>query len=288
MRPLDNAISVGDRRAEAGSSESAALTSFGRALDIRGLFRSRFRRDLGLTVFAQIGLLAIGALTGLLSARLLGPQGRGELAALTLWPLTLISLTHLGTNSALVFHVGRHCYGLPEVFTAATMLGVLQAIFVLLLGLAALPLALRSYPPGVERLAIIFLCFAPVVILGGQPTSILQGKLDLAGYNLVRWSRPQPMDWAYWVFFFSVGLAWETWWHASLWGSFWLRFGAMALSVAGKVSALHGTAKRVRACLASAGRPSFRMWPYSLTNASTSSYYPFSFLLDSWACMWCP
>src|SRR5690349_13378859 len=101
MRPLDNAISVGDRRAEAGSSESAALTSFGRALDIRGLFRSRFRRDLGLTVFAQIGLLAIGALTGLLSARLLGPQGRGELAALTLWPLTLISLTHLGTNSAL-------------------------------------------------------------------------------------------------------------------------------------------------------------------------------------------
>src|SRR5436309_3501871 len=190
MRPLNEAISAHAPSIEAAPSESSALTGLRRAFDIPRLFRSRFRRDLGLTVFTQIGLLGIGALTGLLSARLLGPQGRGELAAVTLWPMALISLTHLGTNSALVFHAGRRRYGFSHVLTAATVLGVLQAIFVILLGLAALPLALRSYPPGVERLAIIFLCFAPVVILGGQPASILQGKLDLSGYNLVRTIAP--------------------------------------------------------------------------------------------------
>jgi O-antigen/teichoic acid export membrane protein len=183
---MNETISAPEAPIEAVPSESSALTGLGRAFDIRGLFRSRFRRDLGLTVFTQIGLLGIGALTGLLSARLLGPQGRGELAALTLWPMTLVALTDPGVNSALVFHVGKRRFGLFSVWTASSVLGLLQAACVIVAGAAALPLALRGYPPGVERLAIVFLCFAPVVILGGQPASILQGKLDLAGYNLVR------------------------------------------------------------------------------------------------------
>src|SRR2546426_7160154 len=59
MRPLDNAISVGDRRAEAESSESTTLTGLRRAFDIPLPFRSRFRRDLGLTALAQLGVLGI-------------------------------------------------------------------------------------------------------------------------------------------------------------------------------------------------------------------------------------
>ena len=190
MRPLDNAISVGDRRAEAESSESTTLTGLRRAFDIPLPFRSRFRRDLGLTALAQLGVLGINTLTGLLAARLLGPQVRGQLAALTLWPGALIFLTHPGIDAALVFHVGKQRFRFSEVWTAGAVLGILQTLLVIPVGLLVIPLALRSYPVGVRHLAIIFLCFAPSIIFVGQLTSLLQGKLRLAAYNLVRMIAP--------------------------------------------------------------------------------------------------
>ena len=190
MRSLDNAIPVGSRRAEAGSSESATLTGLRRAFDIPRLFRSRFRRDLGVTAFAQLGVFGINALTGLLAARLLGPQVRGQLAALTLWPGALIFLTHPGTDAALVFHVGKQRFRFSEVWTAGTVLSILQTLLVIPVGLFVVPLALRSYPAQVRHLAIIFLCSAPSIIFVSQLTSLLQGKLRLDAYNLVRTIAP--------------------------------------------------------------------------------------------------
>src|SRR5437879_7757313 len=190
MRRLDNAISVGDRRAEAESSESVTLPGLRRASDIPLPFRSRFRRDLGLTAFAQLGVFGINALTGLLAARLLGPQVRGQLAALTLWPGALIFITHPGTDAALVFHVGKQRFRFAEVWTAGTVLGILQALLVIPVGLLVVPLALRSYPAQVRHLAIIFLCSAPSIIFVSQLTSLLQGKLRLDAYNLVRTIAP--------------------------------------------------------------------------------------------------
>ncbi|PYU96020.1 MAG: hypothetical protein DMG25_02915 [Acidobacteria bacterium] len=254
MRSLDNAISVGDRRAEAESSESATLTGLRRALDIPRLFRSRSRTDLGLTVLAQLSLLALGALTGVLSARVLGPQGRGELAALTLWPLALISLATLGMNQSIVFHSGRNLYSLSEIWTSSAVIGLGQSLAVILVGLLVLPLALRNYSPSVKHLGLLFLVIMPLLLFQGSsyPANIVQGKLDLDSFNLIRllpglayalgltalwWLKISSISYVvasqilglavatvfgYWIFLrkFPVGLAWHSGAGASL-----LRFG---------------------------------------------------------------
>lgn len=181
---MDNEISVRHAPTPAASSAATALAGLRRAFHLQGL--SPFRRNLGLTVAGQLGILGIGTLTGLLSARLLGPQGRGQLAALTLWPSTLIFLTHPGTDAALVFHAGKRRFDFSEVWTAGTALGLLQTLLVIPIGLLVLPRALRAYPPQVERLAVVFLCFSPAIIFAGQPYALLQGKLHLGAYNLVR------------------------------------------------------------------------------------------------------
>ncbi|HKS96706.1 MAG TPA: hypothetical protein VJV74_11335, partial [Terriglobia bacterium] len=98
------------------------------AFGISRLLHSRFRRDLAGTFATQAGILGLGAVTGILTARMLGPQGRGELAALTLWPMTLIFLCSMGLDSALVFHVGKRQFSLAEVWTASTALGVVQTV----------------------------------------------------------------------------------------------------------------------------------------------------------------
>ena len=188
---MDEGDPIRETRIAAVSSPPVALTSgFGAVFDLARLFRSPFRRDLTGTFLAQIGILGIGTLTGVLSARLLGPQGRGELAALTLWPTTLIFLGEMGINTALVFHVGKQRFGLAEVWTAGAVLGALQTVAVILAGLIVIPLALRRYPVGIRRLSFDFLCFAPFIIFSGQPLSIFQGRRNLPTYNALRAAAP--------------------------------------------------------------------------------------------------
>jgi O-antigen/teichoic acid export membrane protein len=147
---------------------------------------SRLGGHLTTTLIAQVAILAFGALSGVVAARLLGPQGRGELAALTLWPSMLVSLVAMGINQAIVFNTGRRRWALSEVWTGSTIIGLGQSLLVVLVGLPVISLALRQYSSGVRDLALLFLAASPLVILGGYPGNILQGNLDLSSFNLIR------------------------------------------------------------------------------------------------------
>src|ERR1035437_970550 len=92
----------------------------------RHYLSGRFGHGFSETLLTQIGLLALGALTGTAAARLLGPQGRGELAAIILWPSMLVTMVSMGMNQAIVFHTGKRRFGFSEVWTASTVIGLLQ------------------------------------------------------------------------------------------------------------------------------------------------------------------
>ncbi|HEY6291296.1 MAG TPA: oligosaccharide flippase family protein [Terriglobia bacterium] len=151
---------------------------------------SPYLRHLVTTLGGQATVLALGVFTGIASARLLGPQGRGELAAVTLWPLILVLLTSLGLCQAIVFHTGKRRFAPGEVWTAAVIIWLLQSLAVLLLGAVVIPLALRHYSPDTRHLALLFLAFSPILIFVGYPASLLQGQLDLLSFNLIRAAAP--------------------------------------------------------------------------------------------------
>jgi O-antigen/teichoic acid export membrane protein len=152
--------------------------------------KSRLAGHFTSTFVAQVAILGFGAVSGVAAARLLGPQGRGELAALTLWPTMLVSLAAMGINQAVVFNTGRRLWSLSEVWTASTMIGLGQSILVVAVGLPVISLALRHYSSGVRNLAWVFLAASPLVILSGYPGNLLQGTLDLSSFNLIRTIAP--------------------------------------------------------------------------------------------------
>lgn len=121
---------------------------------------------------------------------MLGPQGRGELTALTLWPFSLFLLFDLGVNSALVFHVGKRGFSLPAIWTSATLLGLAQSVVAMAVGLAVIPIALRKYSLNVQHLSLVVLFFTPVIIFSGHPASIFQGKVKMTAYNAIRGAAP--------------------------------------------------------------------------------------------------
>jgi O-antigen/teichoic acid export membrane protein len=152
-----------------------------------GLFQGRGVRS---TLGAQVVILLLGACTGVMSARLLGPQGRGELAAAILWPSALLMLSSMGLNQSIVFHTGRRLFPASEIWTAGVFLAAIQSAVVILAGIVVLPLVLRSYPGVVQHSALALLLAAPVMLFSGCAGSLLQGRLRLAFFNATRAATP--------------------------------------------------------------------------------------------------
>jgi O-antigen/teichoic acid export membrane protein len=150
----------------------------------------RFAIGFASTLFAQLVVLGLGTFTGVAAARLLGPQGRGELAALILWPSVLVMFFSLGTNQAIVFHTGQKHDGISEVWTASTLIGLAQSFCVVVAGLIVIPVALHRYSPEFRHLALIFLFSSPLLIFSGYPANLLQGKLDFLSFNCIRTIAP--------------------------------------------------------------------------------------------------
>jgi enterobacterial common antigen flippase len=61
----------------------------------------------GTTTAANLMILVGGALAGVVSARILGPAGRGQLAIATLWPVLIYTVGSLGMQSSCSYYFAR-------------------------------------------------------------------------------------------------------------------------------------------------------------------------------------
>jgi O-antigen/teichoic acid export membrane protein len=153
---------------------------------ISRLYSSRFSRDFAVTLSGQIAALGLGIVSSALAARLLGPQGRGELAVIVLWPTLLVFLFGIGNTQSIVFHTGKRRFEISEIWTSAIVMGAIFSACAVIAGSWIIPLALRHYSSGVRHLALVFLACAPLVWLAGIPTSLMQGRLEMEHFNLLR------------------------------------------------------------------------------------------------------
>ena len=60
------------------------------------------------TALTNLMLGALGIMTGIIAARWLGPNGRGELAAIQMWPSVVASVAMIGLPEALVYFSAKH------------------------------------------------------------------------------------------------------------------------------------------------------------------------------------
>jgi O-antigen/teichoic acid export membrane protein len=142
------------------------------------------------SVASKAAILGLQAGTGILTARMLRPAGRGELAAMILWPLFIASLTTLGVPSSLIYHLRHHpkqrANLVTNAFIMATVMGILSSIVTALI----LPNWLHQYSPAIVRFAEIFLVTVPLcsVTLAGR--AALEAEHDFAGSNAIQLLTP--------------------------------------------------------------------------------------------------
>jgi Membrane protein involved in the export of O-antigen and teichoic acid len=137
-------------------------------------------------VASKVGILGLQAGTGILTARMLKPEGRGELAAMILWPLFIASLTTLGVPSALIYHLRHHPERKANLVTNAFIMSATMGTIAAIVTALILPLWLHQYSRTIVRFAEIFLITVPLcsVTLAGR--AALEAEHDFSGSNAIQ------------------------------------------------------------------------------------------------------
>lgn len=143
-------------------------------------------RNVSLTFVANVATMAVGVCTGILAARLLGPVGEGQLAAIQTWPLLLGSLAMLGLPEALVYFIARDPTRGREFTTTAAMVGLASAIVIGAVSWEILPWLLSAQSTAVVDGARVFLLIGVTYAIVGIPHGALRGARKFKAWNLFR------------------------------------------------------------------------------------------------------
>lgn len=142
------------------------------------------------TLLVNVLILGINLLTGVITARLLGPVGRGEQAAITLWPQALAYALTLGLPSALLYNLKRRPEQSSQLFAAALLLGLGMGTVATVAGMFLIPLWLTEYSTQVVHFAQWSMLAAPVMLFTLTFGFALQARGDFHIFNAVRYLNP--------------------------------------------------------------------------------------------------
>ena len=150
------------------------------------LFRSHCVRATLTTSAVNALVLCLNLGTGLLTARFLGPDGRGEYAAIVLWPQFLASLLTLGMPQAVPYNLVRRPAERAAITAAALLLSLCSGCVAALAGMVLIPTWIGHYPSSIVVIAQTVVCLAPVILLIWTVNGCMQaaGRFDLYNRNL--------------------------------------------------------------------------------------------------------
>jgi O-antigen/teichoic acid export membrane protein len=148
------------------------------------------RHDLGfatavsvLTGFAGQGVLMI---SGSLVARMLGVDGRGQLAALVLWPTVIAQLGSLGLPLAVTYELAHGSAGAARAKRAVLLFAGPQAAILSAVHVAVLLFVLNGEPASIRAAGLATLAAVPASLAQQYGLAMLQGKQRFAAFNTLR------------------------------------------------------------------------------------------------------
>lgn len=149
------------------------------------------RKSIIVTLVTQVGIQAIGLVTGILVARFLGPEGRGELAAIIVWVSLVAYVGNLGLPVAYTYAAARDPGRIRSLLGNGLVAMLMQWPLLVAVGLLMVYLALSGYALPTRQLAVVYLgLYIPLNLLTLYANRIQQGLGHYVGFNAVRLCLP--------------------------------------------------------------------------------------------------
>lgn len=158
-------------------SEALDPTTFGRA-------------SVASTALANAAIAGCGLASGALLARVLGPDGRGELTAIQAWPLLLATAGTFGLTEAAAYFAASDTSRARTTLASTLLLALPFSVVAVVLGLVILPRALHAQTTDVRQAAQVSLLLIPLMTLLTAPHQALRGAGHAHAWNLLRLMAP--------------------------------------------------------------------------------------------------
>lgn len=144
-------------------------------------------KDMSWSFVTTAIIQVVNILTGLLAARLLGPEGRGELAEIMLWPGLLIEFGILALSDALLYRAATRSAAPKTLFATIMFLGAVLSAVLIVIGYFVIPFALVGESARLEgTIDLYIVAYIPIYLFALFVAAMFQGHLDIKGWNVVR------------------------------------------------------------------------------------------------------
>jgi O-antigen/teichoic acid export membrane protein len=146
------------------------------------------RRALSLSLRTTFLGQFLMAVSGVMLARALGQEDRGEIAAAMLWPTVIAGLGTLGLTESLTFHIAKEPDRAGRFIGSGLVLASIQAVFFSALTAALIPLVLSNHESEVVTAGLIYSAYLPLITFGVVFIGALNGMHRYRAFNAVRLS----------------------------------------------------------------------------------------------------
>ena len=144
-----------------------------------------FSRDVILTFGGKVTFTILGIVSGIITARVLGPIGKGELQAVIIWPQFLTYVCSMGIGWANVYLFAKEPESRSALFANSIFASICFGVLAVLVGEAIIPKLLGNYPEQTTWILRLFLLFIPVLLFSSILTGMIQGCQNFFFYSLV-------------------------------------------------------------------------------------------------------
>lgn len=137
---------------------------------------------IGTNIIAQICLVV----TGILTARLLGPAGKGDLTTVLYIPSLMLSFGILSLPQSIALHISRGAGDRQKIESAGFWMSLLLGCAEAAALYPFIPLLLGSKDPSIVRMARICLIYLPIAFAGFSLLGADQGYQRFKRYNVLK------------------------------------------------------------------------------------------------------
>jgi O-antigen/teichoic acid export membrane protein len=144
------------------------------------------KRPFTLSLAASAAIQGCNALTGILLARSLGPVGRGELAAILLWPSLLAAVGSLGVAEAVTYETATGSSPVRAVVGSGLAVAALQSLALVGIGVVVASTVHRGHDARIVRSTYLFLAYIPLNLVSIYAMGVLNGLKRFFAYHALR------------------------------------------------------------------------------------------------------
>lgn len=144
------------------------------------------RRSILGTTVTNVVIMGLTMANSVLLARLLGPAGRGDIAAAMLWPGMLIYLGSFGLFAGTLYRVAEPGARSGVVMFTSSLIALPLAALSMIVGYFIMPSVLQSQSPQVIHSSRVFLLVLPISLVALCGSHVLLGLMKIRVMNLLR------------------------------------------------------------------------------------------------------